>query len=183
MDATALRTDLSTQTSQTIASEWPKRASPRASSGCSTEGGDMKLGKAGFAGAVIALALATVATPARAQAAYRGSLTLPFEVQWGRAVLPAGEYTLALTSISQPMRVIDDGGRTRAFVYGSVERPRVGQGTFLLVTRDGSKRTVRSLNCPEWGVDLVYRPFTRAERDLLASGRQEENLAVRVASR
>ncbi len=133
-----------------------------------------------LAGAATVLA---IAAPSSAQSPYAGKVKLPFDVQWGRASLAAGEYTLVLRSIGRPMAVVDDTGRTRALVYGSAESPRTSQGASLLVTQDGGRRWVRSLNCPEWGVNFVYKPFTRAERDLLASGRQVEQLPVRLASR
>jgi hypothetical protein len=123
------------------------------------------------------------ATAAQAQSAYRGQLTLPYEVRWGLAVLPPGDYTLAMRGVDEPMSVIDAGGRTRAFVYGSREVPRPAQPASLLVSRDGAQRTVRALNCPAWGVNMVYKPFTRAERNLVASGDQVERLPVRLASR
>jgi hypothetical protein len=132
--------------------------------------------------AATALALGAAATPASAQA-YTAKVKLPYDVQWGRAVLTAGEYRLVLNSIGQPMHVLDEGGGTRAIVYGSAERPRPGVPTQLLVTNDRGVRTVRALNCRPWGVDFVYKPFTRAERQLLASGEQVERLPVRLASR
>jgi hypothetical protein len=133
-----------------------------------------------LAGAATVLALAA---PSSAQSPYSGKVTLPFDVQWGRASLAAGEYTFVLRSIGRPMEIVDDNGRTRALVYGSAESPRMSRGASILVTQDGGKRWVRSLNCPAWGVNFVYKPFTRAERDLLASGRQIEQLPIRLASR
>ena len=121
--------------------------------------------------------------PAGAQTPYTAKVKLPHEVHWGKAVLPAGEYTLAMSSINRPLSIVDEAGRTRAFVYGAQERSRAAQPAALLVTNDGRARTVRSLNCPEWGVNIVYRPFTRAERQLLASGDAVERVGVRLASR
>jgi hypothetical protein len=114
---------------------------------------------------------------------YSGNVTFPYEVRWGGAALPAGEYTLAMDTIAGPLRVIDASGRVRALLYGSREQPRRTQPSSLLVTSDGAGRIVRSLNCPAWGVNLVYKPFTRAERTLLAYGGRADRLAVRMASR
>jgi hypothetical protein len=120
---------------------------------------------------------------AQAGAYYNGKFTLPYEVRWGGAVLPAGEYSLAMDSIKGPLNVIDASGRIRALVSGFPDYLTGGQPTALLVTRDGAQRTVRSFNCPAWGHKFVYKPFTRAERDLLASGERAETIAVRMASR
>jgi hypothetical protein len=120
---------------------------------------------------------------AQAQSNYSGAFTLPYEVRWGGATLPAGEYLLAMDSIKGPLSVVDAAGRTRVLVYGYPDAPTSAQPTSLLVTRDGAERTVRSFNCPRWGRKFVYKPFTRAERDLLADGERAETVAVRMASR
>jgi hypothetical protein len=134
-----------------------------------------------FAVAVLLGGLAAGA--AQAGPAYGGKVTLPFEVRWGGAVLPAGEYSLAMDSIKGPLNVIDASGRIRALVSGFPDSPTSAQPTSLLVTRDGAERTVRSFNCPLWGRKFVYKPFTRAERDLVANGERTETVPVRMASR
>ena len=61
-----------------------------------------------------ALALCLFAGAANAQhfAASRGSFTLPFEVNWGTAVLPAGDYTFTLGSFGMsPILAIEKGSR------------------------------------------------------------------------
>jgi hypothetical protein len=114
---------------------------------------------------------------------YTARVTLPHEVQWGAASLPAGDYSLALDSVAGSLRVIDASRRIRALVRGVPESATPTQPASLLITRDGNERTVRSLNCPMWGYKFVYKPITRAERTLLAGGDQAETVAVRVASR
>jgi hypothetical protein len=134
------------------------------------------------------LALAVVlagltAVAADAGAPFNGEITLPHEVRWGAAVLPAGDYTLAMSSGQGPLRVIDDSGRIRALLYGSQEHPRATQPASILVTSDGSEWVVRSFNCPAWGMNLVYKPFTRAEQSLIAEGDRTLYLPVRMAAR
>ncbi len=133
--------------------------------------------------AVAALLVGLAAGAAQAGAAYRGKVTLPHEVRWGGALLPAGEYSLMMDSIRGPLSIIDASGRTRALVSGFPDVPTNGQPPSLVITRDGAQRTVRSFNCPPWGRSFVYKPFTRAERDLLANGERTETLTVRMASR
>jgi hypothetical protein len=114
---------------------------------------------------------------------YSAKFTLPHDVRWGGAALPAGEYTIAMDTVAGPLRVIDASGRARALLYGSKESPLKTQPASLLVTRDGAERTVRAFNCPQWDLNFVYKPFTRAERDLIANGERAETIAVRMASR
>ena len=117
---------------------------------------------------------------AQAGTGYSAKFTLPYEVRWGGAVLPAGDYSLAMDSIKGPLNVIDASGRIRALVSGLPDHPANGQPASLLVTHDGDERTVRSFNCPAWGLRFVYKPFTRVERDRMAKG---EAIAVVMASR
>ena len=133
-----------------------------------------------------ALALALAGLPigaAQAQSYYSARFTLPFEVRWGAATLPAGEYSLTMSSIEGPMNVSDAQGRIQVRTYATTDSPTRTQPTSLLITRDGADRVVRSFNCPEWGHKFVYLPISRAERDLLASGERLETVAVQIASR
>jgi hypothetical protein len=134
------------------------------------------------------LALAAVlgglfAGAAQAGAAYSGTFTLTHEVRWGSSVLPAGEYSLVMHSVEGPLNVVDASGRIRALAYGFPDSPTRSQPTSILITRDGTERTVRSFNCPLWGHKFVYKPLTRAERDLVANGTGTETVAVRMANR
>jgi hypothetical protein len=131
----------------------------------------------------LAVVLGGLSAGAAQAQSYSGKFTLAHEARWGGAALPAGEYSLAMASIKGPISVIDPSGRTRVLAYGSPEYPGKGQPTALLVTGDGADRTVRSLNCPEWGHKFVYKPFTRAERDTLANGERVERVPVKMASR
>ena len=134
-------------------------------------------------GIALAIVLGGLSAGAAQAQSYGGSFTLPYEVRWSGATLPAGEYKLAMDSLDRPLSVIDASGRLRALVSGMPDAPRKGQQTSLLITRDGAERTVRSLNCPHWGRNYVFKPFTRAERSLLASGERTESVPVRMASR
>jgi len=133
-----------------------------------------------FALAVVLVGLSAAAAQAQS---YKGRFTLPHEARWNGATLPAGDYSLAMSTIQGPLRVIDSSGQTRVLTHALVEDLGDGQPAALLVTRDGAVRTVRSLNCPAWGHKLVFKPFTRAERALIAAGQQTEAVPVRMASR
>jgi hypothetical protein len=133
------------------------------------------------------LALAVVlgglsAAAAQAQS-YSARFTLPHEAVWGGTALSAGDYSLAMDTMKGPLRVVDASGRIRVLAYASADDPGSGQPTALLITRDGAVRTVRSLNCPAWGHRYVFKPFTRAERALIASTDAVEAVPVRMASR
>jgi hypothetical protein len=52
-----------------------------------------QLTKAAFCGAVL-MAACLLGSPAKAQASFQGKFTLPYEVHWGQATLPAGDYVI-----------------------------------------------------------------------------------------
>lgn len=131
----------------------------------------------------LAVALVGLSAGAAQAQSYTASLSLPHEVRWGAATLPAGDYRLTLDTIAGPLSVIDASGRMRAILHGFQDSPMATQPASLLITRDGSVRTVRSFNCPAWGAKFVYKPISRAERALLADGGAAETVAVRAASR
>jgi hypothetical protein len=132
---------------------------------------------------LVVVAVALSASYGQGGTLYRGKVSLPFEVSWGSAVLPAGEYHLVMTSLGDPLRVLDAQGRMRALVFGSADAVQPMRPTALLVTNEGAQRTVRSFNCPEWGYNFVYRSLTRAERNRIAFGDPATAVSVRVASR
>jgi len=131
----------------------------------------------------LAVVLGGLSVGAAQAQSYTARVTLPYEVRWGAASLPAGDYSLALDSVAGSLRVIDASRRIRALVRGVPDSPTAKQPASLLITRDGNERTVRSLNCPVWGYKFVYKPISRAERTLLAGGDLAETVPVRVASR
>ncbi len=131
----------------------------------------------------LAIVLGGVFAGAAQAQPYTAKFTLPNEVRWGGAALPAGEYSLTMDNITGPLSIIDASGRVRALVSGFADTATKGQPASLQVTGEGAERTVRSLNCPAWGRRFVYVPFTRAERDRLANGERPETVAVRTVSR
>jgi hypothetical protein len=53
-------------------------------------------GKSSFALVLLALGLSFSTLPAAAQSIVSGTFKLPMEAQWGRAVLPAGDYSFSV---------------------------------------------------------------------------------------
>lgn len=131
----------------------------------------------------LAAALAGISAHAALAQEFTARVTLPHEVRWGSFELPAGEYRLSMDSLRAPLQVRDANGQTLALLLGLRDDPDPDRPASLLVTVEGSKRTVRSLNCPEWGRSFVFKPLTREERSRIASQQPVEVIAMRVASR
>jgi hypothetical protein len=120
----------------------------------------------------VVLATSVFVAAVNAQPRFQGKFTLPYEVHWSTAVLPAGQYTIRINSIGAAAFVWSADGKT-AFVLPSRFRDDSQKGpTSLLITVYGNERRVRSLNLPELGASLVYEPVNKIEREMLAkSGR------------
>jgi hypothetical protein len=106
---------------------------------------------------------------ANAAPLYRGRFTLPYEVRWGQAALPAGDYLLGFQDIGTRVFVqIWDAksGKDIAFLapLGNSE----AQGTSaLLITDEGNQRIVHSLRLAELGEVFIYEPaLARGAKDV-----------------
>jgi hypothetical protein len=110
------------------------------------------------AAAIAAIAIAASATPASAQNAFQGSFTLPSDVRWQGAMLPAGDYTFTMQSAGIPAKIIVRGpNHSVAFVLTAATSKRVtGQGSCLLIERRGGSGFVRELYLADSGLHLRY---------------------------
>jgi hypothetical protein len=106
---------------------------------------------------VAALALGALATSGKAQNAYQGKFTLPFETHWGGATLPAGDYTFTLPSNSAPYRFYIQGQGTSAIIQANTAEERlVSKRPQLNIVDITDVHTVRTFEAPELGVTFTY---------------------------
>jgi hypothetical protein len=122
-----------------------------------------------FACAVLGLFAACIsARPAAAQA-FQGSFTLPEEVRWQSAVLPAGDYTFTIASTTFPARIVIRGKNQAAVVMtvGLSEKPMEAP-SHLKIERRGEARYVRELYLADINLHLRYFVPKPENRDLLA---------------
>jgi hypothetical protein len=86
---------------------------------------------------------------------FQGKFTLPFQARWGRATLPAGDYSFTGGSPETPLRVNVYRGRNCVGMIQAQSFDKTYSGTAELTVEEG---TVRSLNLPEFGIVLQYAP-------------------------
>jgi hypothetical protein len=123
-----------------------------------------------FATAAIGLfSIAASALPAAAQEAVKGHFTLPHEVRWQNANLPAGEYTFSLTnrSAESPMTVTGPNGSVFELGHVSAGEPSDRPSVLILEWRD---RTyfVREVDLSNAGIQIRYNvpKQSRSDRQL-----------------
>lgn len=123
----------------------------------------------------VAIAILILVAGASAQTGvFSGRFTLPYQVRWGQATLPAGNYSIQLSSIHSPATIHSMDGKIAAFVFtGRSGDSEKGPSSLTIVTL-GNEQRVASMNLPQAGVSLVYMPLTKAEQENLAKAKQTE---------
>ena len=136
-----------------------------------------------FVAFVLAASVFTAAV--HAETGFRGRFRLANEVHWGKAVLPAGEYTIFIApphSPSQNTSLVRSASGKTQFIPPTLvaEESDKGVNSLVIVVR-GNERRVRSLNLPGLGQSLIYLPLTKSERETLA--KTDEAVPVTVAAK
>jgi hypothetical protein len=100
---------------------------------------------------------------------YQGKFTLPFEARWGKAVLPAGDYSFRVNPSHEPcIALVSQGRQYVAFITTNNEpRGEVAGSSALIAVRSAGSFRIRALRLAEAGVVLEYMP-PKAERQMLA---------------
>ena len=133
--------------------------------------------------AMTLLAAIVLGGAATAYPTFSGKFTLPYEVHWGHALLPAGDYTMTMEPFESAAQVRAANGKTQFIpVFPSISDSLKG-GTFLYITSNGGERTVRYLNLPSLGKALVYEPLTKPEREAMTKRDQPQAAQIAIAEK
>lgn len=136
-----------------------------------------------LAGVLLATCLS--ARSARAQSAFEGKFTLPFEAHWGQAMLPAGDYQLSITTTGNPTMVIirdAKSGRHVASVAPPIRQDATGESALLIGTR-GTQRVIHSLRVAELGVVFISDPALAHGRPVREEARETQVVPVLQAKK
>lgn len=132
----------------------------------------------------IVMATFVFTAAANAQPSFAGKFTLPYEVRWGQAVLPAGDYVIRMDSTVSPAKISPaNGSSAGAFTMSPVLEDSHSAGTYLTITNQGNRHRVRSLNLPELGKLVIFAPLTKTEREELAKEGQINTVPVVTAKK
>ena len=122
-------------------------------------------------------------SPANAAPYWSGKVVLPYEVTWGNAVLPAGEYYFRVNSNNTPVIIKSARGMKSIFAPVPVIEGSEAGGNRILVTTSGGQHIVRELNSPSLGVTYVFAPLSKAERETMAKSNQVETIPVMISKK
>jgi hypothetical protein len=118
--------------------------------------------------AVLALLTACMGASLANAQTVAGRFNLPFQVRWGQAVLPPGNYSFTLSTGTAPLFVIVRGDdHTGSIIASPILGDDFSGKSALIVERNGGRGTVRALRLPDAGL-VIYYPAPKAERQVLA---------------
>jgi hypothetical protein len=105
----------------------------------------------------------------------QGTFRLQNEVLWGKAVLPAGDYSFTIDQEKDSMVFAvarsADGKRTAFAEVTASGKPESG-GSYIFIANDGTRR-VRLLNLPETNLSLAFGPMSKRDREELNAAKTE----------
>ena len=116
---------------------------------------------------VVLFSIVVGAVAANAQTALHGTFHLTSTVRWGKAVLPAGEYTFTMNSAQSPIIIQSVDGRASAMAVALSSRDAAPGGSYIFITGSGADRIVRSMNLPQLGRSLIFEPLSERQRETL----------------
>jgi hypothetical protein len=125
---------------------------------------------------------------ANAQTSFKGTFQLTSATRWDNAVLPAGHYSLTLGSVKflgAPAGVIvihSEDWKVSAMALAKFSAQAAAGGSYILITGSGNDRLVRSMNLPQLGRSLVFKPMTRRERETLYTN-ASQTVPVQIAKK
>ena len=113
------------------------------------------------------IAICASASSVSAQNVFQGKFTLPNDVRWAGASLPAGDYTFSLNSTTKSGRVFLHGPDGGAFISASMTDNRnAGDSSKLTIEHRGGISFVRSMYLADLGVELAYRAPETPKKDV-----------------
>ena len=120
---------------------------------------------------------------ANAQPSFEGKFTLPYEVHWNHAVLPAGEYSITVDAKGMPAVVHSTRTGNSVNTNSPILADQEKGAASLTVTIRGNERRVRSMNLPQIGKSLIFEPLTKTEREIFAKAGQIDAVPVVTAQK
>jgi hypothetical protein len=120
---------------------------------------------------------------ANAHPSFAGKFNLPFEVHWGEAVLPAGQYFIHMNPTTDPAVISSVTGDRTVFIRVLTTADSKISGTYLTITNEESEQKVRSLNVAGLGKVVIFAPLTTGEQEALAKSGGIKTIPILAAKK
>ena len=115
----------------------------------------------------------------------KGTFTLAYEVRWGNAVLPPGQYLMFFDEAGRRALVsnVRTGERRAVVMAQALDDAMRGQPTALLITEVENQRFVHSFNWREGNQRFIYRTASKTERTQHGSVREAVTVPILMTQR
>ena len=125
------------------------------------------------------------ASVVNAAPSYRRRFSLPYEVRWGQAVLPPGEYLLRFEDVqTRVFVVIQDAKSGKGIAYLVPKTKSKAQGkSALLIADKSNQRVVHSLRLAELGEVFIYEPALARRAENVREAQIVQTLPIVAAKR
>ncbi len=121
---------------------------------------------------------------ANAAPVYRGRFSLPYEVRWGQAVVPAGEYLVRFVDVqARVFVVIQDAKSGKDVAYLSPVTSNEARGTSALFISDEGERVVQSMQVAELGKVFIYKPARLRGTEDVREAHKVQTLSIMEAKK
>ena len=125
------------------------------------------------------LATCLFATPASAKSLFKGTFTLTNETRWGKAVLPAGQYSLALDESAHTLFISDaHTNKPVALEIVRVDASAQNSDSRLLIAGPRNQRVVYSVRLAGFGEIFRSEPAYQLARKAPKGGSIEEAVVI-----
>lgn len=131
--------------------------------------------------AAVLLVAGAFSGPANAQGQRVAKFTLPFEVHWGQAVLPPGDYLARFPTDMQGILVISNAKNHREVaIERTTNREDSGERSSALLVGTNRNHVVYSLTIAELGETFIYERAPKSEAE---EARGTQKVPVLVAAK
>lgn len=138
--------------------------------------------------AKLAVGLAAVgllATAANAQGRMEARFSLPCETNWAGKTLPAGDYSLTVTSLAHTpyVRVDSLNGNGRVYIPSETVGEKSGDEDVIVLSQRSDRCVVRTMNLASIGEKFFYKVAPGAEMEASRQSQPERRGALSVKER
>jgi hypothetical protein len=128
----------------------------------------------GLLAALVSVGVASAQSPV-----FKGKFTLPYQVQWGKAILPAGEYWFSLDPTTPSRLTLHGPGQAAVFLMPRrISEGNAGKKSVLVIEGAGDRSTVRALRLAELNVVFEYMAPKTETREAREGKQSTHEMAV-----
>lgn len=139
-------------------------------------------------GMLVATLFASALSAQQASPLFRGNFTLPYEVRWGKATLPAGDYSF-LVSSANPRHLVTLRGEKQSWIIvpAATSACRSCEDSALIVLPRETRPTILALRLARVGAARsgfhIYFGSRKTGEEAVSASRDVQRIGVLLATK